>query len=154
MGGWGAFANGYKEAQSAELWAGLWFWALLLWPWYKASQLWPWGRNQHHHIPFWSPRSLYAHVLSGGSPWLWEWEICGLLSAQGSAPLWLLLFWIICPQGTNSGCLALDPSVSCLPMTSLLLKGSQRHFMSSVRHCTEYFVFIRSHVSHSLMRIC
>ena len=33
---------------------------------------------------------------------------------RAQPPLWLLLFWSVCPQGTNSSCPAWDPSISCL----------------------------------------
>ena len=65
-------------------------------------------------------RRLSVHMWLGGSPWFGGWGLCDLLSliwTRLSFPS-LLLFWDICPQGTDSGCSAWGPSVPCLSTVS------------------------------------
>ena len=53
-----------------------------------------------------------------------EYVVFSLLSGQGSAPLSLLLFQSICPQGEISGYLAWGPSISCLTRIHILAPAS------------------------------
>ena len=65
-------------------------------------------------------RRLSVHMWLGGSPWLGGWGLCDLLSLIWTRLSFssLLLFWAICPQGTDSGCSAWGPSVPCLSTVS------------------------------------
>ena len=121
-GGWGAFFSGYKEAQSAsEVTLVLGSASVALVQGLTVVAL---GQNSTTPHPFLISKKPFCSCVVRRVSLTLRMRNMWSFICTGPVPLSHLLFWIICPQGTNSGCLALDPSVSCLPVTSFLLEGS------------------------------